>query len=81
MALHDLWLAEIGDMDMMVAIRALVAENKVRFGDTRQRSIERDNLIKWAIETANAGERAWYTQLVNYAEPLVAPYGANPESI
>lgn len=81
MALHDLWLAEMGDLDLMVAVRALVVENKIRFGDTRQRSIERDNLIKWAIETANAGERAWYTQLVNYAEPLVAPYGANPESV
>jgi hypothetical protein len=71
----------MGDLDLTVAVKALVIENKVRFGDTRIRQIERANLVKWATETANAGERAWYTQLVNYVEPLVAPYWANPEGV
>lgn len=80
MALHDLYLAEICDLESMHAVRMLAGENKMRFGDTRQRGIERDNLIKWLTETANVGALAWYTPLVNYVEPLVAPYGADPES-
>lgn len=81
MALHDLWLAELSDLDMLVSIRKMVGENKMRFGNTGMRQIEYGNYVRWANATANAGERAWYTQLVNYVEPLVAPYGANPEGV
>lgn len=75
MALHDLYLAEISELDTLHAVGMLNYENKMRFGATNQRGIERDNMLHWMKETANAGERAWYTKLCQYVAPLVAPYG------